>query len=59
MIYTAIASAASLIHFVCMFGLAIDCILGRDPQGWVPHRPPPLAPVLAEADIAPEPSRVV
>ena len=38
---------------------AIDCIFGRDPQVWVPHRPPPLATVLAEADIAPEPSRVV
>ena len=37
---------------------AIDCIFGRDPQVWVPHRPP-LATVLAEADIAPEPSRVV
>ena len=38
---------------------AIDCIFGRDPEVWVPHRPPPLATVLAEADIAPEPSRVV
>ena len=38
---------------------AIDCILGRDPQVWVPHRLPPLATVLADADIAPEPSRVV
>ena len=38
---------------------AIDCIFGRDPQVWVSHRPPPLATVLAEADIAPEPSRVV
>ena len=37
---------------------AIDCILGRDPQVWVPHQPPPLASVLAEADIAPEPSRL-
>ena len=37
---------------------AIDCILGRDPQVWVPHRPPPLVSVLAEADIAPEPSRL-
>ena len=38
---------------------AIDCIFGRDPEVWVPHRPPPLATVLAEADIAPERSRVV
>ena len=38
---------------------AIDCIFGRDPEVCVPHRPPPLATVLAEADIAPEPSRVV
>ena len=38
---------------------AIDCILGRDPQVWVPHGEPPLAAVLADADIAPEPSRVV
>ena len=37
---------------------AIDCILGRDSQVWVPHQPPPLASVLAEADIAPEPSRL-
>ena len=37
---------------------AIDCILGRDPQVWVPHQQPPLASVLAEADIAPEPSRL-
>ena len=37
----------------------IDCIFGRDPEVWIPHRPPPLAAVLAEADIAPEPSRVV
>ena len=38
---------------------AIDCILGRDPQVWIPHGSPPLASVLAWADIAPEPSRVV
>ena len=38
---------------------AIDCILGRDPQVWVPHGEPPLATVLADADLAPEPSRVV
>ena len=38
---------------------AVDCILGRDPQVWVPHEAPPLASVLAWADIAPEPSRVV
>ena len=37
---------------------AIDCILGRDPQVWVPHGEPPLATVLAGADIAPEPSRI-
>ena len=37
---------------------AIDCILGRDPQVWVPHGEPPLATVLADADIAPEPSRL-
>ena len=28
---------------------AIDCILGRDPQVWVPHGEPPLAAVLADA----------
>ena len=38
---------------------AIDCILGKDPQVWVPQGAPPLASVLAWADIAPEPSRVV
>ena len=37
---------------------AIDCILGRDPQVWVPHGEPPLATVLADADIAPAPSRL-
>ena len=37
---------------------AIDCILGQNPQAVVPHDPPPLASVLAWADIAPEPSRV-
>ena len=37
---------------------AIDCILGKDPQVWVPHGAPSLASVLAEADIAPEPSRL-
>ena len=37
---------------------AIDCILGRDPQVWVPHGEPPLAAVLADADVAPEPSRM-
>ena len=37
---------------------AIDCILGRDPQVWVPHGEPPLATVLADADIAPEPSQI-
>ena len=38
---------------------AIDCIFGKDPQVWVPQSAPPLASVLAWADIAPEPSRVV
>ena len=38
---------------------AIDCILGQDPQVWTPHGEPPLESVLAWADIAPEPSRVV
>ena len=37
---------------------AIDCILGRDPQVWIPHGSPPLASVLACADVAPEPSRM-
>ena len=37
---------------------AIDCILGRGPHVWVPHGEPPLATVLADADIAPEPSRI-
>ena len=38
---------------------AVNCILGRDPHVWVPQEAPPLASVLAWADIAPEPSRVV
>ena len=38
---------------------AIDCILGKDPQVWVPQDAPPLASVLAWAGIAPELSRVV
>ena len=38
---------------------AVDCILGTDPQVWVPQGSPPLASVLAGADIAPELSRVV
>ena len=38
---------------------AIDCVLGQDPQVWLPQTAPPLASVLAWADIAPEPSRVV
>ena len=38
---------------------AIDCILGNDPQVWIPHAAPPVASVLAWADIAPELSRVV
>ena len=37
---------------------AIDCILGQGPQVWAPRGEPPLAAVLAEADIAPEPSRM-
>ena len=37
---------------------AIDCILGKDPQVWAPRGTELLASVLAEADIAPEPSRV-
>ena len=37
----------------------VDCILGTDPQVWAPQGAPPLASVLAGADIAPEPSRVV
>ena len=38
---------------------AIDCILGRDPQVWVPHAAPSLSSVLGWADIAPEPSRML
>ena len=38
---------------------AIDRILGRDPQMWAPREAERLASVLAEADIAPEPSRGV
>ena len=37
---------------------AIDCILGHDPQVWVPQGSPPLATVLAQADIAPAASRI-
>ena len=37
---------------------AIDCILGQDPQVWVPRGAPPLAVDLAWADVAPEPSRL-
>ena len=37
---------------------AIDCVLGRDPQVWVPHEAPSLSSVLGWADIAPEPSRM-
>ena len=43
---------------ICAQFAAIDCILGRDPQVGVSHRPPSFASVLAEADIAPEPSRL-
>ena len=38
---------------------AIDCVLGQDPQVWLLQSAPPLASVLAWADVAPEPSRVV
>ena len=38
---------------------AIDCVLGQDPQVWLPQTAPPLASVLAWADVAPEPSRIV
>ena len=38
---------------------AIDCVFGQDPQPCIPEDEPPLASVLAWADIAPEPSRVV
>ena len=38
---------------------AIDCILGQDPQVWAPQGSPPLGQILADADIGPEPSRVV
>ena len=37
---------------------AIDCVLGQDPRPCVPDAEPPLASVLAWADIAPEPSRI-
>ena len=37
---------------------AIDCILGQDPQVRIPCGSPPLATVLADADIPPEPSRM-
>ena len=37
---------------------AVDCVLGRDPQVWVPHEAPSLSSVLAWADLAPEPSRM-
>ena len=37
---------------------AVDCILGQDPQVWVPHGAPPLAVDLAWADVAPEQSRL-
>ena len=37
---------------------AIDCILGRDPQVWIPQGSEPLASVLAHADLAPKPSRL-
>ena len=37
---------------------AVDCILDRAPQVWAPEEVPPLASVLAWADVAPEPSRV-
>ena len=37
---------------------AVDCILDRAPQVWAPEEVPPLASVLAWADVAPEPSRI-
>ena len=37
---------------------AVDCVLGRDPQVWVPQEAQPLSSVLAWADSAPEPSRI-
>ena len=37
---------------------AVDCILDRAPQVWAPEEVPPLASILAWADVAPEPSRV-
>ena len=37
---------------------AVDCILDRAPQVWAPEEAPPLASVLAWADVAPEPSRI-
>ena len=37
---------------------AVDCILGRDPQVWVPQGAPSLSSDLAWADVAPEPSRL-
>ena len=38
---------------------AIDCILGQDSPACIPQEAPPLASVLAWADVAPEPSRIV
>ena len=37
---------------------AIDCILGQGSQVWIPRGEPPLGLVLADADVAPEPSRI-
>ena len=37
---------------------AVDCILDREPQVWAPEEVPPLASILAWAEVAPEPSRV-
>ena len=37
---------------------AVDCVLGRDPQVWVPREAPSLSSILAWADLAPEPSRL-
>ena len=37
---------------------AIDCVFGQDSPACIPQEGPPLASVLAWADVAPEPSRI-